>query len=812
MYSLQPKFWAAVATLTSLAQNKAEASLKQLSINDKVGLVSGSGGDCVGNTFSAPSIGYPSLCLQDGPLGVRQDSDNTTAFTPGIMAAATWDIQLIQQRGQFIGEEAKAIGINAQLGPVCGPLGKVVYGGRNWEGFSVDPYLQGIATALTVEGIQSSGVQAVTKHFIANEQETDRTTISSNVDDRVLHELYLWPFADAVHSNTAGIMCSYNQVNGTWACENDHTVNGLLKTELGFQGYVVSDWGAQHSTTPSALSGLDMEMPDSSYYGQQLATAVNNGDVPADRLDDMVRRILASWYLLQQDQNYPPEAINGHMNLTSDHSTNVRAVARDGIALLRNDGNTLPLSRPGSLAIIGSAAQTSPLGMGWGSGSAAYPYFVTPYDAINARAGTEGTSVTLGATDDPTQGANAAQGKDIAIVVVTSDSGEGSDRSSLDPDNGGNELVQAVAAANPNTIVVVHSVGPIILETILDAPGVRAVVWAGLPSSESGNALVDILYGDTSPSGKLPYTIAQSESDYPAVVITGPSDDFAEGLYIDYRHFDTNNIEPRYEFGFGLSYTNFSYSDLNINSSATPGPAASNVISGGRADLWEQVASVTCTITNDGAVAGKEVAQLYIGMPSSAPEAPPRQLRGFTKLSLGPGESGVATFSLRRRDLSFWDVELQEWVLPYGPFNLYIGATPISALSTIQAEAYTLNNGTQTQATLDVGGGNNVGWIHQGEWLGYSDIDFGTVTPTQFIVRVASGATDGITGVIQVVLDSLSASPICSLPVSGTGDWQNWTNVSATISAVTGIHTVYLLFTSDQDFDFINVNWFTFSS
>jgi hypothetical protein len=212
-------------------------------------------------------------------------------------------------------------------------------------------------------------------------------------------------------------------------------------------------------------------------------------------------------------------------------------------------------------------------------------------------------------------------------------------------------------------------------------------------------------------------------------------------------------------------------------------------------------------------------------MPLAAPESPPRQLRGFTKLSLRPGESGVATFSLRRRDLSYWDVELQEWVLPHGPFNVYIGASsrdirlndtlltsPLSAFSIIQAEAYTSNNGTQTQATSDIGGGNNVGWIHQGEWLGYSDIDFGTISPTEFIVRVASGAADSITGEIQVVLDNLNTSPICSLSVSSTGDWQNWTNVSATISATTGIHTVYLAFISDQDSDFINVNWFTFSS
>jgi beta-glucosidase len=372
-------------------------------------------------------------------------------------------------------------------------------------------------------------------------------------------------------------MCSYNKLNGTWACENDKILNDLLKKELGFKGYVMSDWNAQHSTAPAANNGLDMTMPGSDYngmtvlWGPQLNNAVNSGQVSKEKLDDMAKRILAAWYLTGQDSSFPQ--INLKANVQANHKENVRAVARDGIVLLKNNG-VLPLKKPSKLAVIGSAAVNNPqginsctdrgcntgaLGMGWGSGTADYPYFIAPYDAIKTRAQTDGTTVTLVDNDNAGQVAGAASGADAAIVFITADAGEGyitvemnaGDRNNLDPWHNGNQLVQAVAGANKNTIVVVHSVGPIILETILALPGVQAVVWAGLPSQESGNALVDILYGLTSPSGKLPYTIAKAQGDYGTSVVRG-DDKFPEGLYIDYRHFDKAKIEPRFEFGFGL--------------------------------------------------------------------------------------------------------------------------------------------------------------------------------------------------------------------------------------------------------------------
>ncbi|KAL1855307.1 glycoside hydrolase 3 [Diaporthe australafricana] len=690
----------------SAAYTKANASLAKLSLQDKVNIVTGVGwdkGPCVGNTPAISSINYPQLCLQDSPLGIRFGK-GSTAFTPGIQAASTWDIDLIRQRGQFMGAEAKGAGVHVQLGPVAGPLGKIAQGGRNWEGFGPDPYLTGISMAETIQGMQGSGVQATAKHYILNEQEKNRDTVSSRVDDRSMHELYLWPFADSVKAGVASVMCSYNKINGTWACENDNALNKLLKQELGFPGYIMTDWDAQHSTVQAANTGLDMTMPGSDFnggtilWGPQLTSAVNSGQVAQSRVDDMVRRILAAWYLVGQNAGYPP--INIQANVQGDHKTNVRAVARDGIVLLKNTGSILPLKKPAKLALVGSAAVVNPsganactdrgcntgtLGMGWGSGTSEYPYLSAPYDALKNRTSSDGTTLSVSSSDSTGNVASTVSGADAAIVVITSDSGEGyitvegnaGDRNNLDAWNikhSGNALVQAVATANKNTIVVVQTVGPIILESILALDGVKAVVWAGLGSQESGNALVDILYGSTSPSGKLPYTIAKSATDYGTAVISG-DDNFPEGLYIDYRHFDQANIAPRFEFGFGLSYTNFTYSKLSVTSTVASGPATGPVVPGGRSDLFQQVATVTATITNAGSVAGAEVPQLYLTMPSGAPAAPPKQLRGFTKLLLQPGASGTATFNLRRRDLSYWDVSSQNWVVPKGNFAVSVGAS-----------------------------------------------------------------------------------------------------------------------------------------
>ncbi|KAL1649924.1 hypothetical protein SLS58_001300 [Diplodia intermedia] len=691
---------------------KSEAALAQLTQDEKVGIVTGVGwqnGPCVGNTSPVPKIGYPSLCMQDGPLGIRF-AQGVTAFPAGVHVASTWDKKLLYERGVAMGAEAKALGVNVQLGPGSGALGKIPEAGRNWEGFSPDPYLAGIAMQETIIGMQSSGVQACAKHYIANEQELNRNTISSNLDDRTMHELYLWPFADAVNANVASVMCSYNKLDGVWACENDHILNGLLKDELAFRGYVMSDWNAQHSTVLSANSGLDMTMPGDDftgggiYWGPNLTAVIAAGEVPQERLDDMVKRILAAWYLTGQDTGYPPVLFSswdggaGGPDVQADHKNVARAVARDGIVLLKNENGTLPLgsnAAPASLAIIGQSAIVNPdgpnacedracntghLAMGWGSGTAQFPYLVAPLDAIQPRAEAAGTTLTLSATDDQAAAAAAAAAAEMAVVFITADSGEeyltvegnAGDRVNLDPWHDGNGLVAAAASAGKPVIVVANSVGPLILESILGHANVVALVWAGIAGQESGNGLVDVLYGDANPNGKLPYTIAKAAADYGTRLVTALEDGFEEGLYIDYRHFDKAEIEPRYEFGFGLSYTNFTYSELVVGD----GGGGSHYGPSAITDLYAPLATVTATITNTGGVDGAEVAQLYLSLPASAGvDAPARQLRGFEKIGLAAGESGSVEFVIRRKDASYWDVTSQQWVLPSGRRTVSVGAS-----------------------------------------------------------------------------------------------------------------------------------------
>ncbi|EDN91985.1 hypothetical protein SS1G_07847 [Sclerotinia sclerotiorum 1980 UF-70] len=694
------------------AYTKAKTALAKLTNANKVTLVTGVGwekGPCVGNTAAIPSIGWPAFCLQDGPLGVRY-AQKVTAFPAGITTGSTWDTDLMYARGYALGAEAKALGVHNQLGPVAGPLGKIPVAGRNWEGFSNDPYLSGVGMANTVQGMQAAGVQACAKHYLGNEQELNRDKMSANIADRVNHELYLWPFAEAVKANVASVMCSYNKFNSTYACENQALLTGLLKNELDFQGYVVSDWAAQHTTTGSANGGMDMAMPGDNFgdnnflWGNNLLNAVNAGTVPQTRLDDMALRILASWYFLGQDTNYPVvtgwSSWNGGVggpNVSSDHNTVARAIARDGIVLLKNTNNALPLKKPASLAIIGQDAIVNPAGansctdrgcdtgtlaMGWGSGTADFPYLVAPYDAIKARAAADGTTVTLSNTDSTSTGASVASAAATAIVFINSDSGEeyitvegaAGDRINLDPWHNGNSLVSAIAAVNKNTIVVIHSVGPLILESILALPNVIAIIWAGLPGQESGNALVDILYGSVSPSGKLPFTIAKTQSDYGTAIANG-DDNYSEGLFIDYRHFDQAGLTPRYEFGYGLSYSSFSYSNLILSSISSSSTGNNALLPGGKSNLFDIIATVSITLSNSGSVPAAEIAQLYIGFPDSVPGTPLRQLRGFKKISLEAGAKSSLMFELRRKDLSYWDAGSQMWVLPVGYFGVWVGAS-----------------------------------------------------------------------------------------------------------------------------------------
>lgn len=655
---------------------KAAALVEKMSLVEKVNVTSGTGWSqdlCVGNTAPANGVGFPALCLQDGPLGLRF-MDHSTAFPAGVTVGATWNKDLMYQKGKAHGLEAKLKGINILLGPSMGPLGRMPAGGRNWEGFGPDPVLQGVAASQEIRGIQEAGVIATAKHLIANEQEHFRQSfewglpnaMSSNLDDRTLHELYLWPFAESVKAGVASVMCSYQLVNNSYACGNSKLLNGILKDELGFQGFVQSDWLAQRSGVASALAGLDMTMPGdglrwqdgNSLFGPRLTEATLNGSLPMERLNDMATRVVAAWYQLKQDNQTqwpaPPPEGNGGPNFSSftddkigfihpgsddkikdvvnkfvnvqgkgnSHGLLAKQIAVEGTVLVKNQNGILPLNKRGSIkkrdtpskykvTIFGEDAgpgqgpnacpdrscNQGTLGSGWGSGAVEFPYLIPPIKALESAFASESVEVSsLLSNDIPAKTSSSLlTDQDLCIVFINSDAGEGfeswngvrADRNDLYAQKGGDKLVQRVARGcgkgKSDTIVVVHAVGPVVLERWIDLPGVKAVLLANLPGEESGNALADVLFGDVDASGRLPYTVGKSLSDYgpggqilyyPNGVV--PQQNFDERLYIDYRHFDHKGITPRYEFGFGLSYTTFTFTNLTITEkkakSALPAP------------------------------------------------------------------------------------------------------------------------------------------------------------------------------------------------------------------------------------------------
>ncbi|QDS71883.1 hypothetical protein FKW77_010160 [Venturia effusa] len=737
---------------------KAKAFVALLTLEEKARLVTGTTGPCVGNIAPIPRLGFNGLCLQDGPLAIRE-AVYASVFPAGITAAASWDRDMIHQRGIYIADEFKGKGSHVILGPVAGPLGRTPYGGRNWEGFSPDPYLTGVAMEETIIGMQSVGVQACPKHYIGNEQETQRNpssisffgaaaqgptieAVSANIDDRTIHELYLWPFANAVKAGAASLMCSYNRVNGSYGCQNSKTLNGLLKGELGFQGYVMSDWEATHSGVASIEAGLDMNMPGGiaflepspSFWGDNITTAVGNSSLSISRVDDMASRIMTPYYLLGQDKDFPtvdPSSaplnfftldsyvddfvLNGTTNrdVRENHGEFIRELGSAGTVLLKNTGNALPLKAPKNIAVYGNDAgdftqgqyflnsasgsdsgnaEFGTLPVGGGSGTGRFSYVVSPLEAIKARAKQDGALVQYVLDNkNITWGglwSLAPSPPDVCLVFLKTFASEGEDRISLEVDYNGTAVVNTVAAACNNTVVVTHSGG---LNTLpfADHPNVTAILAAHYPGQETGNSIVDVLYGDVNPSGHLPYTIAKNASDYNTQIAnstallqtTDPNawqSDFEEGLLIDYRYFDYANMSVQYEFGFGLSYTTFELiGDLAVSksgSNVTATPPTAATVPGGNPRLWDVLFTVSTTVKNTGSVAGAAVPQLYINLPSTAGDGtPPRQLRGFEKVKLAANESAQVQFGLMRRDISVWDVVSQQWIIPSGKIGIEVG-------------------------------------------------------------------------------------------------------------------------------------------
>jgi beta-glucosidase len=509
-----------------------------------------------------------------------------------------------------------------------------------------------------IEGVQSQGVMATVKHWVLNNQEYNRSSISASADERTSFEIYYPPFRAAVDAGVYAVMCSYNKVNGTYACENDAALNRDLKQRMGFKGLVMSDWGATHSTELAANSGLDMEQPDAKYFGDTLKQAVTSGKVPTNRLDDMIKRILVPMFQVGIFDN--PRTGNATKDAQSEeHVKLAKQLSEASTVLLQNNG-ILPLNADTikKIAVIGMDAGPQTIVAGRGSGHVIPPYTVTPLKGITNRV--PKAQVTYSDGQSLQDAARTAKDADVAIVFIATDSGEGKDRADLTFGNQ-DQLVQTIAMAQPNTIVVAHAPGSVLMPW---SANVKAILCAFLPGQESGNAIASVLFGDVNPSARLPLTFPASATQLPLKTreqypgVNGVAT-YTEKLLVGYRWYDDQKEIPRFAFGHGLSYTNFVYSNLEVLASQCGGHVR-----------------VLVNITNTGKVSGAEIAQLYLGYPKEAGE-PPQVLRGFKKVVLKPGESQRIEFDSleQEKDLSIWDVVESQWKIIKGTWKVFVGAS-----------------------------------------------------------------------------------------------------------------------------------------
>ena len=642
------------ATLS--ASQRATLLLAQMTFSEKAAMVSGTAGptgsNYVGNIANNTRLGIPWLFLNDGPAGLRLSDTSTTAFPAPIDIAASWDVALARQYGSQMGAQCRGKGVGVLLGPMMN-MARVYEDGRAFEGYGEDPYLAGAMAAAEIPGIQSQGVIATAKHFVCNDQEINRTTVSADVDQRTLQEIYEAPFRASVRAGVGAVMAAYNLVNSVHACELP-ALNTTLKKSYGFNGWIMSDWGANFSTVGGMNNGLDMDMYCNTFTANNITAAIQSGNVPASELDGMVLRILTTMFQFGLFDNPP----TGKLSSTVTNSANVlfaRNAAAEGMVLLQNNGGVLPLSSSvHSIAVIGSVASTSSISVGGGSASVNLPYNITPLAGIISRAG---AGVAIGYSAVFSQ--SLVQTSQVAIVCVGQQTSEGSDRSNLSLPSSQDALISAVAAANPHTIVVMYESSATLMPW---AGQVVGIVMAWYPGQENGNALAQVLFGDVNPSAKLPVTIPVSSNQVPtSATAQWPGINlhasYSEGLEIGYRWYDANNVTPLFPFGFGLSYTTFGYSNLTVSAVSPSGQV-----------------QIGFDLTNTGGRMGAEVPQLYLGFPLAAGE-PPKLLKGFQKISLSPGQTQHVTFNLDWEDLANWDPVARGWIVTPGSFQVMAGAS-----------------------------------------------------------------------------------------------------------------------------------------
>ena len=683
--------------------------LSRMTLEEKATMLAGSGWM---ESAANERLGIPSIKMADGPMGVRSWAGSsaitnsganpvkvlTTSFPSGVAMAATWDPELVESEGHAIGQEVKSLGRDMILGPTVN-INRVPLWGRNFEGYGEDPYLSARLGVAYIRGVQGEGVIPSVKHFAANNEEFERHRIDANIDERTLHEIYLPAFKAAVQeANVWTVMSAYNKLNGTYCAENALLLTNILQKEFGFKGLVISDWGSTYSTAPTVNAGMDLEMPGgpparamitsqrsilSGNSGtwlerDKVLAEVKAGHINEATLDDNVGRILRVIFVSGIFDH--PHTASGDVDTPAQQAV-ARRGATEGIVLLKNAGSLLPLdvAKIHSIAVIGPNAVVARTG-GGGSSLVRPKYSISPLDGIQKRAGSGiQVSSALGvamegedaAQDTPEvrarllkEATDAAAKADVAVVVVGryfKNESEGFDVKTMDLPAGQDNLIAAVEQANPHTVVVLNTGDPVTMSKWLDKAPALVDMWYG--GQEGGTALASILFGDENPSGKLPVSLPKKFEDSPAAANypgTNLKVNYAEGIYVGYRYYDTKNVEPQFPFGYGMSYTTFVYSDLK---------AAPEKNSG------EQPIAVTVKVRNTGKRAGAEVVELYVHDGHAKIDRPVHELKGFSRVELKPGETKTVQFKLSRADLSYWSPEKKDWVADQGSFEIQMGAS-----------------------------------------------------------------------------------------------------------------------------------------
>ena len=660
-----------------------KAIVSQMTLEEKAGLCSGLD---FWHTKPVERLGVPAVMVSDGPHGLRKqdlqadhlgmnESIKAVCMPAACATAASFDRELIGQMGRAIGSSCQHEELSVVLGPAVN-IKRSPLCGRNFEYFSEDPYLAGEMSAAYIAGVQSQNVGTSIKHFAANNQEHRRMSSSSNIDERTLREIYLPAFEISVKkSQPWTVMCSYNRLNGTYASEHPWLLTEVLRDEWGFEGYVMSDWGAVSNRVAGLAAGLDLEMPASGGINDaKIVEAVKNGQLDEAILDRAVERILTINY--RYLENAKPET---PWDKEADHLLSAK-IAGECMVLLKNEDGILPLSREDDVAFIGEFAE-KPRYQGGGSSH------INSFKKTSALEAAEGLKVAYArgynadadeATDEMiAEAVETARKAKVAVVFAglpDAYESEGYDRPHMRMPSCQNRLIEAVAQANPNTVVVLHNGSPVEMPWL---PKVKAVLEAYLGGQAVGIATVRILYGDVNPSGHLAETFPVKLSDNPSYLYFGGEGneaDYREGVFVGYRYYDRKDMDVLFPFGHGLSYTTFAYSNLRLSAQRITD---------------QDTLTATVTVTNTGSRAGKTVVQLYVGDPVSSVFRPVRELKGFEKVELQPGESKDVSFTLCKRAFAYWNTQLHDWYVESGEFTIEIGQSSrsIDVSATVQVDS-----------------------------------------------------------------------------------------------------------------------------